>query len=163
MGDVRRLIEATDNDNYKALIALCGYAGLRITEALELKASDVDIHRETITLRGKGDRTRVIPVAKVLMEIIMPRIVYSFINNDAPMIGLQDRFARRLITGLGRQVGISKAISSHDLRSTFGTTIYQNTLDLRLTQELMGHSQVQQTVAYTGVLASQMRAAVTDL
>lgn len=157
---VKRLIAAARYDTHKALVALCGLCGLRVAEALAVKPSHFDHEANTLTIRGKGDKTRVIPVSETAWEFLARPVTRAFIEGDRPVVGLKDRFARRVITELGERAGLQRHISSHDLRATFATAVYDKTLDLRTTQELLGHSSSQTTELYTGVTMDKMRGAV---
>jgi site-specific recombinase XerD len=76
------------------------------------------------------------------------------------LIPLEDRNARALITGIARRSGIITTVSSHDLRATFATTVYDKTKNIRLVQSLLGHASVNTTMAYLGIDNDQARAAV---
>lgn len=159
---VRRLIRATRNEKQKALIALCGLCGCRVAEALSVQPDDFDFHTQRLKIRGKGDKERIVPVSSEAWEILLPAITRAYVSGaEVPVVvGLKDRFARRVISDLGVKAGLKRHISSHDLRATFGTEIYNRTLDLRLVQELLGHASSQQTEIYTGVSEAKMREAV---
>lgn len=157
---LERMIAATKRDNQKALIALCGLCGCRVAEALAAKPSHFDIRERTLTIRGKGDKTRIVPVSERAWEVIFPAFTVAFLAGDKEIVGLQDRFARRIITDLGKRAGLRRHISSHDLRATFGTAVYDKTHDLRVTQELLGHSSSTTTELYTLVRSDTMRKAV---
>lgn len=157
---VYRLIRITKNEKQKALIALCGLCGCRVAEALAVMPGDFNLSTMTLTVHGKGDKQRIVPVSDMAWSILATPVTRAFCEGDRPVVGLQDRFARRVITRLGVRAGLRRHISSHDLRATFATEVYNKTLDLRLTQELLGHSSSQTTELYTGVTQAKMREAV---
>lgn len=157
---VYRLIRAATNDRQRSLIALCGLCGCRVNEALDIKPSHFNLHEMVLTIRGKGDKTRFVPVSSRAWDTLSTQVTRAFIAGDIPVVGLKDRFARRVITDLGVRAGLKRHISSHDLRATFATEVYNRTLDLRLVQELMGHSSSQTTEVYTLVTQGKMRSAV---
>lgn len=159
---VERLLEVCTNDKQRALVALCGYCGLRVAEALAVRPAHFNLTEMTLTVRGKGDRTRVVPVSAKAWEVLARPYIKHY-ESRTPLVGLKDRFARRTITDLGLRAGLTRHISSHDLRSTFGTEVYDKTLDLRATQELLGHQSVETTQLYTAVSMDKMRAAVDAL
>ena len=160
---VRRLIEVASNDRHKSLVALCGLAGLRIAEALEVRGQDFSTNSMTLQIRGKGDKTRFVPVSEELWNVIALPVMRSMLGDNEPIVGLKDRFARRLVTDLGVKAGLQRHISSHDLRATFATAVYDKSLDQRVVQELLGHSSGQTTEVYIGRSQSQMRSAVEGL
>ena len=160
---VHKLIDVATNEKQRALVALCGLMGLRIAEALAIKASNFDLQTMMLSVRGKGDKTRLVPVSEVAWEVLALPVAHSFVNGNAPVVGLKDRFARRIVTELGVRAGLERHISSHDLRATFATAVYNKSLDQRVVQELLGHSSGSTTEVYIGRSANQMRAAVEGL
>ena len=157
---VYRLIRATKNEKQKALIALCGLCGCRVAEALAVMPGDFNLTTMTLTIHGKGDKQRIVPVSDMAWSVLATPVTRAFCDGNRPVVDLKDRFARRVITSLGVKAGLRRHISSHDLRATFATEVYNKTLDLRLTQELLGHSSSQTTELYTGVNQAKMREAV---
>lgn len=160
MDGVRRLIAVARDDRQKALIALCGMIGLRVSEALAVKASDVDRFEQMLTVVGKGEKTARLPISDEAWEILCPALVQSFLDGRKTIVDMGDRYARQVITDLGLKAGLRRAISSHDLRATFATAVFDNTKDIRVTQELLRHTSVETTQIYTGVELAKMRAAV---
>jgi len=161
MSGVERLIEHARNDQQRALVALCGMLGCRVAEALTVQPTDFNTGEMLLTIRGKGDKTRRVPISNRAWDVLaMPVTRAMCAGPNVPVVGLKDRFARRVITDLGVKAGLKRHISSHDLRATFATAIYDKTLDLRLTQELLGHSSSATTELYTGVSLENMRKAV---
>ena len=162
MEGVRRMIAATNNHSHKAIVALCGMVGTRIAEALTLCPKDFDMEQMTVLIRGKGDKSRIVPVSteawSVIQRPVLDRAVFT--GMTVPVINYQDRFARKIITDLGVRAGLRRPVSSHDLRMTFGSAVYEKTKDLRATQELVGHASSQTTELYTAVRLDTMRAAV---
>lgn len=158
---VRRLIETARGEHIKALVALCGLCGLRISEALEVKPSDFDVRSMALKVHGKGEKIRYVPVSEEAWKHLCRPVVRSFADGrDAPVVGLHDRYAREAISRLGEKAGLKRHIASHDLRATFATAVYDATLDIRLVQEILGHSSVVTTQVYTGVRFKAMREAV---
>jgi site-specific recombinase XerD len=162
MADVRKMLahpEATEE--MRVLIGLCGFAGLRIFEALELPPRNVDVQNMTITVRGKHDKTRTVPMSRELWAIIAETVLRRM---DQPtMVDMADRTARARITQIGKAAGLGDDVASHRLRATFATVLMVQKKDLRLVQELLGHSSSKTTEAYTLVTMDRQREAVNDL
>jgi site-specific recombinase XerD len=159
MEGVRRLIQLAPTDAQKTLIALCGMCGCRVGEALDITTECFDLERMNLTIRGKGDKTRVVPIATEAWEIMAVQVVRSY-QSGKTVCDLRDRHARKIITNLGRKARFRRSISSHDLRATFGTHVYDKTKDIRVVQELLGHSTSAQTELYIGVKDDALRKAV---
>lgn len=157
--DIERLLAAAGSNKQRTLIALCALVGCRVTEAREVSPKDFDLTEMTLTIRGKGDKTRVVPISKAAWFVMAECVTEAMLRNYTTVINFTDRHARELITLLGRKAGVSRPISSHDLRATFGTLAYARTKNIRVVQELLGHATVEQTQLYTGVSQAQMREA----
>lgn len=158
---ILKMIEAARKPEHKALGALCGLLGLRCGEALTVRASDIDDDSMTLKVRGKGDKERIIPIHDRVYEMLLPRLIHCWKNNDK-LVPLHDRTARRAWTSMGKRVGIQT--SSHDGRMTFGTTTYHKSNgDIRAVQELLGHASSHTTENYTEVTMDKMRAAASIL
>lgn len=159
LGLVRMIAEAK-NCEQSALVGLCGLAGLRISEARSITTDSFDFHRMTLTVRGKGDKTRTIPLSERAWEAMSSAWVRAYDKPDKKLISYSDRVARKAVTGMARRAELSRPVASHDLRATFATIAYGGTKDLRVVQELLGHATSTQTETYTGVSMDRMREAV---
>lgn len=157
---LNRMIASAKNIEQAAIIGLCGFAGLRIGEALTVSTDSIDLPYMTLTVRGKGDKTRTVPLSHHAWSTISSAYVMAAVKPDKKLVSYQDRFARRIVTQLGKRASLARPVSSHDLRATFATAVYDQTPNLRLVQELLGHSSSSTTETYTGVLNSQLRSAV---
>jgi integrase len=156
--DLGLLFAATENARYHGLISLMGLCGLRIQEALNVRAHDFNTSSLTLRVVGKGDRERIIPVPPAAWHYLCPLVTGAWANNDR-LLSWSDRHAREVITDLGYSARLSRRISSHDLRATFATEAYRKTLNIRAVQELLGHASVLQTQVYVGVADEEMREA----
>lgn len=164
MAGVRRLLAATENERQKALIALLGMVGLRMHEALEVTAQNFSFQGADcwLTVRGKGDKTRTVPVSNEAFEYLAQPIA-RVMGTNSPIVPLKDRFARRIITELGEKAKLMRRIASHDLRATFATAVYNKTKSQRLVQMLLGHASGQTTEIYIGVAMEEMKMGVAEL
>jgi integrase/recombinase XerD len=156
---VYRMCEAAANMEARALVALCGLAGLRVGEALSIRPEHFDLTEMMLTVRGKGDKTRTIPISDECWTNVAAAYV-SAAASQRTLITYSERAARKLLTRLGKQLGFRRQISSHDLRATLATAAYDKTHDLRVVQEVLGHASSTTTEVYTGVTTRAMREAV---
>lgn len=156
---LRRLTQVAENAEQRALVAACGYVGLRVGEALAFRTSWFDASEMLLRVRGKGDKERVVPVSNQAWDLIAPAFVRAM-TGDGKLIHYQDRSARKCITTLGRKAGLSRAISSHDLRATYATVLSENGVNPRVIQELLGHADLSTTEIYMGVQMKALREAV---
>lgn len=157
---IQRLIKACRNPQEAALIGLMGFGSCRVSEALSITVKSFDIDGMILTIRGKGDKTRLIPVSVDLWESTQRAYLDAAMREDQHLILTKNRSARKAVTRIGVKAGISRAISSHDLRMTFGTEVFDKTSNLRVTQELLGHASSNTTELYTGVTLKKMKEAV---
>lgn len=162
MEGVRRMIAKGANDRERALVALCGLCGMRVAEALSIGPADFDLDSMMVTIRGKGDKTRVVPVSPEAWTHLVRPVTLAFVEGST-VVSMYDRQARRCITRLARKAKLKRHVSSHDLRATFASAVYDKTLDIRVVQELLGHSSVETTQVYTLTRVSKMREGVEDL
>jgi site-specific recombinase XerD len=166
MDGVVAMYDAAGTEEHQALIVLCGMLGLRVSEALSVTSECFDINRgrsSTLTIRGKGDKTRVLPISDKVLEYLDPALDALLERmakdwDDNRLFTLSDRGARAAIKRIARRAGIGD-VSSHDLRMTFGTAAYHNSGDLRAVQELLGHASSATTELYTHVPMEKMAAA----
>lgn len=155
---VDRMIAKARTDSIGVVVALQGYGGLRIGEALNMPIDHFDFGAAEMKIRGKGDHTRIVPMSDELMEVVLP---FAIQRGRGNIVDVEDRLARRSITRLGKYAGISVQVSTHMLRATFATETLAICKDIRTVQELMGHAQVTTTEVYTQVTMKAMRDAIT--
>ena len=162
MDDVRAMLAVSKGDA-RIAIALCGFAGLRVSEARELMLGDIAfMGDQEITVRGKGGKVRYVPIAPELLSILHTHVTTTISPWEATtlLIDMTDRGIRAAITRAGEVAGIPRPVASHDLRMTFGTVVYEKTQDLRVVQELLGHEDPKTTARYTGITEARKREAV---
>lgn len=157
---LRRMIAVAKNNEQAAIIALGGFATCRIAESLSLTPDNFDLSEMLLTIRGKGDKTRVVPLSTEALTHVQAALVLAHGKPDGKLISYKDRFARQIVTNLGVKAKLSRKVSSHDLRATFATAAYDKTGNIRVVQELLGHANSQTTEIYTGVKLAQMREAM---
>src|SRR6266540_872987 len=159
LSGIERLLSVAGNPEQRALVGACGLVGLRVAEALAFKTGWLDAREMLLRVRGKGDKERIVPVSPRAWDAI--HIAYiKAMSGDGYLIHYPDRSARKCITSLGRKAGLMRTISSHDLRATYATIMSDQGVNIRVIQELLGHSSVATTEIYTGVGMSALKEAV---
>ena len=156
MEEVRRLINSAGNLRHKTLLCLIYSGGFRLSEALQLKLSDIDSDRMLIHIKsakGKKDRyTLLSKKALVIMReyyrVYAPK-TYLFEGPNG------ERYSTRAVQNVVKitaaRAGITKCITPHSLRHSFATHLLENGTDLRYIQNLLGHSSPKTTMIYTHV------------
>lgn len=152
----------------KAMLELMYACGLRVSEIIELKTSDIDLINDIIRVYGKGNKERIIPMGEyanlALTEYLKKcrknllkdtKSDYVFINNRGGRLSRIGFF--KVIKNLAREKGIDKELSPHTLRHSFATHLLDGGADLRSIQELLGHSSISTTQIYTHVSKENLR------
>ncbi len=150
----------------RALLETMYAAGLRVTELVSLKQSDVDTHAGLVVCHGKGSKERLVPIGKSAVHWLeqyklvkagygKPASAIMFTNRGKP---LTRQFAWAMIKRYARKAGV-KDISPHTLRHSFATHLLQNGADSRSVQALLGHSDISTTQIYTHITDRHLRAA----
>ena len=156
---VHKLIEDARKPHHKALVAQCGLVGMRVSEALAADASWYDFNQMQVRILGKGNKTRFVPISDAAFEAITPAFLMAYASGGK-LVTISDRSARMYITRAGDRLGFKRSISSHDLRATFATAVYDKTKDMNVVRQLLGHSSVETTQVYVGTEKSALRGAV---
>lgn len=159
VADLQAMVGCCKNDRQRALVGLTGFMGLRLGEAISIRVTDFDLNEMTLKVRGKGDKTRIVPISDSAWELCQHAVLDALMSKSPTVIEYKDRFARQIITTLGKKAGVSRTVSSHDMRATFATAAYAHTTDIRAVQELLGHASSSTTEIYTGVSMQSMRTA----
>jgi site-specific recombinase XerD len=158
--DVEAELEALCGDGAlslrnRALVELVYSAGLRSREAVDLDLADVDFEREQLHVRGKGGKERVVPLGEEAVHWLS-----RYLHEARPQLAREAVDAvflsargRRLDTSTLRRV----APHPHRLRHAFATHLLEGGADLRVIQELLGHSSLSTTQAYSHVDARRLR------
>jgi site-specific recombinase XerD len=162
------LLETRMYKRTRAMILLAAYAGLRVSEIAAIKGDDVDTVINTITVIGKGDKERQIPLHPILKDLaaVMPRRGWwfpTYVGNTKHMAGgpmLGNSVSSSISTVMNR-AGIPG--TPHALRHWFGTALREAGVDSLVIKELMGHESLATTAIYVDVPLKQRSAAVTLL
>ena len=157
-----KLIDVTTNLKHKTLLALIYSSGLRISEAINMKITDIDSQRMLIHVKnakGKKDRytllsTKVLGLLKEYYTIYRP-VVFLFEGQFGNQYS--SRSAQSVLHQSAKKAGITKQISLHTLRHSFATHLLESGTDLRYIQDLLGHSSPKTTMIYTHVSSTSLR------
>jgi integrase/recombinase XerD len=157
-----KLIDVTTNLKHKTLLALIYSAGLRISEAINMKITDIDNQRMLIHVKnakGKKDRytllsTKVSELLKEYYAVYKPKtFIFEGQNNEQ----YSSRSAQSILQQAAKNASISKKISLHTLRHSFATHLLEAGTDLRYIQDLLGHSSPKTTMIYTHVSSTSLK------
>ena len=167
--EVARLLEAAPGPKYKAALSAAFAAGLRVSEVVSLKVSD--IHSERMLLRieqGKGRKDRFAMLSPELLELLRDwyRIarpaVWLFPGRDL-MLPMTTRQFTRAVHAAANMAKIKKRRTPHTLRHCFATHLLEQKVDVRIVQVLLGHAKLETTMLYTQVATTVIREVMSPL
>lgn len=148
--------------DWAVLLLLYG-AGLRIGEAMALPAAILPLG-ETLRVRGKRDKTRVVPLlpqVRMAIELYAAQMPFAVTGEEPLFRGakggpLSPAIIRRSVRGARERLGLGARTTPHALRHSFATHLLGRGADLRQLQELLGHASLSSTQIYTGVDAARL-------
>ncbi len=157
----------------KAIIETLFSCGLRVTELVNLKKSDVFEEEKFIRVHGKGNKERLVPISgKALKEIDLWYLDRNLMNikpGEEDYVFLNRRGAHLtrtmiliMVKNTALDAGIKKSISPHTLRHSFATALLKGGADLRVIQDLLGHENIGTTEVYTHLETSDLRKAILE-
>lgn len=142
-------------------------AGLRVSEVCDLNISDIEPDLGILTCKGKGNKTRKVPIGKSAVQwlktYLTVRLKKQNIENQNLFVSILGRPISRqdvfkMIKVCGEKIG-REDISPHTLRHSFATHLVQNSADIRSVQQMLGHSDISTTQIYTHITDSHLRKA----
>lgn len=146
----------------KAIIEVLFSCGLRVSELVGLRISDIFADEKFIRIIGKGDKERLVPISEVALEQLrywfMDRNLMRIKSGEEDFVFLNRRGSRLtrtmiliMVKQYAAQAGITKNISPHTFRHSFATALLQGGADLRFIQALLGHEDIGTTEIYTHI------------
>ena len=150
------IIALRDNAILKTLFS----TGLRVSELISL-SRNIDLSRDDISIRGKGEKVRVVflsPNSKEAIKIYLDKredindaLFVSKQSTSKETTRLTSRSIERIVAKYAKECGISKKVTPHIIRHSFATDLLANGADIRSVQELLGHSNLATTQIYTHI------------
>ena len=175
--EINALVDAIDvstaeGQRNRAIIEMLYGSGLRVSELVNLKLSDMYLDDGFMRVLGKGSKQRLVPISDeskkqflLWMECRRASVIeqegqgdYAFLNRRGHQLTRVMIFT--IIKRLCAAAGIQKSISPHTLRHSFATHLLQNGADLRVIQQLLGHEDITTTEIYTHLEVSDLREAI---
>lgn len=167
MKEINSLLNVNMTILEKAVFELLYASGLRVSELTDILINNIDINAKYLRCIGKGSKERIVPIGKkaciALKKYFLEReyIIkkynikskYCFLKENGKKLTRQDVYV--FINSLGKN--IDKDISPHTIRHSFATHLLENGADLRVVQELLGHSDVATTQLYTHITKKRLK------
>jgi integrase/recombinase XerC len=141
----------------RAILELLYSSGLRVSELSGLNTDDLNIRETLIKIRGKGRKERIVPVGSKAIDAVKSYLIERMLlkSKDRALFlnrgrtRLTDRSVRRIVVKYARALAMNGKIGPHTLRHSFASHLLQGGADLRVIQELLGHSSLSTTQKYT--------------
>jgi len=166
--ELNKILNSGLNPTGKLIVELLYGCGLRVSELVNLSVNSINIRSKYVSCMGKGSKERIVPFGEkaktALLKYMKKRDMVVLENNlkNEKHLLLKDSgkgMTRQDIYNFIRKQGekISKHISPHTLRHSFATHLLENGADLRVVQELLGHSDVSTTQLYTHITKKRLK------
>lgn len=158
----------------KAILETMFSCGLRVSETVNLKISDVSFDEQFVRVIGKGNKERLVPIGRVALkainfytENIRVHIETKTGSNDIVFLNRRGSRLTRvmifyLIKKFAKEAGIKKKISPHTFRHSFATSLVEAGADLRAVQQMLGHESITTTEIYTHIDREYLRDVITQ-
>jgi len=172
--EIRTLLESMENKKHRLLLEMMYSSGLRVSEAVNLKINELDLNEKIgkVSL-GKGKKDRLFIISTQLIDHINKfmedrkkkgiNTEYLFYTQKNVSKHMSIRQAQKIIKVTAKKAGINKRIFCHALRSSFATHLLESGVDIRVIQELLGHSNLSTTQRYTKVSTEQLKKVTSPL
>lgn len=167
--EVRRFLDCLDNTKHRAILTICYGAGLRVSEAVHLKASDIDSGRMVIRVaQGKGQKDRYVMLSPRLLDVLRRywrevRPKDWLFPGDVPGRPISRITVGRVCDKARRRARIGKPVTPHSLRHAFAVHLLETGTDIRTIQLLLGHRNLITTARYLRIAASAVCATRSPL
>ena len=175
--EINKLIAAIDlskpeGERNKVIIETLYSCGLRVSELVNLKISNIYFDEGFIKVTGKGNKERLIPIGSIALKLIITYIenirVHVPVKKNCTDILFLNRRGNKLtrimiftiIKDLALKIGLKKKISPHTFRHSFATHLIEGGADLRAVQEMLGHESITTTEIYTHLDREYLRSTI---
>lgn len=173
--EIKLFLATAAHPKYHAAFSVAYGAGLRVSEVVSLKVSDIDSERMVLRVeQGKGSRDRYAMLSPALLEHL--RQWWLFANKHGqmhregwlfpglnPINHMTSRQLARICTTTAKDAGINKKVSMHTLRHSFATHLLEAHVDIRVIQVLLGHAKLGTTALYAQVAKNLLREVISPL
>ena len=165
--DLLEIIEESSKTNDgirdRLIIEMLYATGVRVSELVNIKYDNIDFENKRIIVTGKGNKQRVVYFGDYALEILNEYIKthdknednYLFTNSKGGKI--TDRGIRYIISNIMSKLSVKTHVTPHVLRHTFATDMLNNGCDIKVVQELLGHSSLRTTEVYTHVTNERLK------
>ncbi|MCB9361830.1 tyrosine-type recombinase/integrase [Candidatus Woesearchaeota archaeon] len=166
--EIRKLIQAPQNTKHRLLIEFLYSSGMRVSECVKLKRTDLNLEERLAHIElGKGKKSRNIILSKILINHLESYLAQRDSKSEyifnTPTGHITTRQAQRIVKQAALKAGIERNVFCHALRSSFATHLLEEGTDIRIIQELLGHSNLTTTQRYTKVSKELIKTVTSPL
>ena len=159
--EIKKMIAITDNIKHKLILKILYGCGLRVSEIVGLKKSDLDFLQKLIHIKlAKGKKDRFVKIPESLIDELKS---YCILNNSEILFPsnrkgkLTTATIQAIVENSAKKANIKKRVYPHLLRHSFATHLLENGTDLRIIQKLLGHSDIKTTQIYTQISQASIK------
>ena len=165
--ELLQILDESNNDKDslrdRLIIEMLYATGVRVSELVNIKISDIDFDNKRINVLGKGNKERIVYYGEYAEEIMEKYLDthkrkdnnYLFLNANGEK--LTDSGIRYIMNNIMNKLSIKTHVTPHVLRHTFATDMLNNGCDIKIVQELLGHSSLKSTQIYTHVTNDRLK------
>lgn len=167
--ELEKLIQAIQHPIIRFAVELIGYTGIRVSEAINLKLSDIDFQHKVLHIKGKGSKERIVPISNKLQQkmdhyFATTRPIHSeYLLATTKTQRLSRQYLNITLKKAAQSINISQPITAHILRHTFATAVARNSQDLPSLQKILGHESLRTTGIYLHTQLDQLMDAVNTI
>lgn len=167
-------LSSTEGERNKTIIEVLYGCGLRVSELVNLKISNLFLDVEFIKVEGKGSKERLIPIGqqaikhlRLYLDSVRPHIKIKDGNEDIVFLNRRGSALSRvmiflIIKELAQKIGLQKTISPHTFRHSFASHLVEGGADLRAVQDMLGHESITTTEIYTHIDRDYLHSIITQ-
>jgi len=159
--EVKSVIDSIINLKHKAIISMIYSCGLRISECIKLRVTDIDSERMMVKIReSKGKKDRYVPLSMKMLDLLRQYYkkfkpgLYLFAGQKKPQYS--PKSIQNILKKALSVCGITKQITVHSLRHSFATHLVEQGTDIRIIMEILGHKDIRTTQIYTHISSSNI-------
>jgi len=160
--DIKKMFTITTNLKHNTILKLCYGMGLRLSEIINLKVSDIDSRNMQVFIeKSKGKKDRYVNLPQSILDQL--RMYYKVYRPKKFLFEGQDggqysaRSVQKVFKNALQKAGINKQVGIHSLRHSYATHLLEQGTDIRFIQELLGHNNIKTTLIYTDVTDNSIR------
>jgi len=152
--EFQNILKVVKKKRDRLILLMLFYTGVRVSELVNLKKSDIMLNEGFIKVYGKGGKERIVPIPSFLIKELEE---YLKGVNGEKLFDISTRQVERIVKKYAEKAGIKKKVTPHVLRHSLATLLLTNGIDIRYIQEILGHSSISTTQIYTHIAPIKLK------